>query len=188
MHFIDIILVIPLLWGIYKGIMKGLIIEVTTLVALLGGVYAGIHFSSYLGDVLSEYMNPQYVELASFAIIFLGVVVGVFWVGKAIEKTAEKLSLGVINKIGGAAFGVLKYGLIVSVLLSFINRMDVSQQFVTPEIRQQSLLYKPLSQLGEYIYPKLGVDEQKIKAVGEEFVEDQAEKEVKRRAGLDDED
>jgi len=181
MHFIDIILVLPLLWGIYKGITKGLIIMVTTLVALIGGVYAGIHFSHYLSGLFESFMNPKYLELVCFALMFIGVVLGVFWLGKIVDKGVKKLSLGWLNTIGGAVFGILKYGLILSILLSFINRIDSGQNFVTPEIRQRSLLYTPVSRLGEVIYPRLGINEEKVKKVSEDFIEDQAEKEIKRK-------
>ena len=48
MNYLDIIIVVPLLYGLIKGFSNGLIKEVTTLTALLVGVYVAIKFSLYL--------------------------------------------------------------------------------------------------------------------------------------------
>ena len=48
MNYLDIIIVVPLVYGLIKGFSNGLIKEVTALVALLAGVYVAINFSLYL--------------------------------------------------------------------------------------------------------------------------------------------
>ena len=48
MNVFDIIIASLLLFGFVRGIMKGLFLEVASLVALIAGVYGSIHFSLYL--------------------------------------------------------------------------------------------------------------------------------------------
>ena len=45
MYYIDIIIILILLIGAIMGFMKGLLIEVATLAALVAGVYAAIRYS-----------------------------------------------------------------------------------------------------------------------------------------------
>jgi len=52
MNYLDIILVLPLIIGAWRGFKKGFIIELFTLLALLVGLYAGIHFSDFVAGLL----------------------------------------------------------------------------------------------------------------------------------------
>ena len=46
MNYLDIIIAVPLLYGLIKGFSNGLVKEVTSLLALFIGVYVAINFSS----------------------------------------------------------------------------------------------------------------------------------------------
>jgi len=46
MSNIDIILIVPVVWGLYQGFKKGLVIQVTSFIALGLGIYGAINFSS----------------------------------------------------------------------------------------------------------------------------------------------
>ena len=58
MNTIDIIIGLILIFGTVKGFLRGLFIEVTTLVGLVLGIYGAIHFSYFLGDFLFG-VNPN---------------------------------------------------------------------------------------------------------------------------------
>ena len=53
MNYLDIILAIPLLWGLYKGISKGIVKELAALIAL-AGVYGAVHFADNIHPYLKE--------------------------------------------------------------------------------------------------------------------------------------
>ena len=52
MHYIDIVILIPLLWGAYRGFMKGFIVSISTFLALILGVYGAINFSDFVSKFL----------------------------------------------------------------------------------------------------------------------------------------
>ena len=54
MSIIDVIIGALTLYGIIKGFFKGLFVEVTSLLALIVGVYGGTRFSSYAAEILSN--------------------------------------------------------------------------------------------------------------------------------------
>ena len=54
MAIIDIILSALILYGLIKGLSKGFFVEVTSLLALLVGVYGAVHFSNYAAEFLSN--------------------------------------------------------------------------------------------------------------------------------------
>lgn len=157
MNAIDIVIIIPLLWGAYKGFTKGLIVEIASISALLLGVYGAIHFSGFIAKILIDKfgMTSQYTQVISFAIVFLGIVIIVFLIAKLISKLTEKIALGTVNKILGAVFGIAKFTLIVSIVFIIFNKADEKASLVSKETKDKSLLYNPMMQFSMRIFPAL---------------------------------
>jgi len=153
----DIVLGIILLYGLIKGIMKGLLVEVSSLIALLAGIYGSIHFSFYIKDVLVEHINlePKYISLTAFALTFLVIVITISLAGKLLTQLASYIALGFLNKILGAIFGVVKVGLILSVLVGWFERINGVLPFVTEEQKTNSVLFTPVKNLAPAIFPTL---------------------------------
>ena len=57
MSKIDIILIIPLLWGAFMGFRKGLVLELASLVGLILGIYGAIKFCDFTAEKLIEYVE-----------------------------------------------------------------------------------------------------------------------------------
>ena len=108
MNYIDIVIIVPVLWGAYIGYKKGLIIEVVSLIALGFGIWGGIHFSDYIGDILVDKIDSEYVSLTAFVITFAVIVMTVFFLGKMLEKLVNLVQLKLLNKLAGIIFGAGK--------------------------------------------------------------------------------
>ncbi len=119
MNYLDIIIAIPLLYGIYKGITKGLVAELASLLALLGGIYGGVYLSDYTADILNARfdISEKYLGLIAFVVTFIVIVLVVVLVGKLITMLVKAVALGLLNRLAGAVFGFLKFALILSFLL-----------------------------------------------------------------------
>ena len=157
MNYLDIIIALPLLWGAYKGFTKGLIIEAASLAALLLGIYGAIKFSGITSDFLVEKCNfsSQYLHIISFAITFILIVIAVHFIARLINKLVKAVALGFVNRLFGVIFGILKWAFIISVLLVVINKVDEKVNFISPEQKNESLLYQPLSNFAPLIIPSL---------------------------------
>lgn len=157
MNIIDIILIVPLLWSAYKGFTKGFIIELSSLAALILGVYIAYHFSGYAQDLLIKNFDiaSQYLQIASFALTFVVVVILIILLGKILEKFVNILSLGFIDKLAGALFGILKMGFILSVLLIIIENFDTKNNLITKENKKESFLYEYVEPFSSKIIPKM---------------------------------
>lgn len=157
MNIFDIIIASLLLFGFVRGLMKGLFVEVASLVALVAGVYGAIHFSYFLGDWLESSLDwsEQYVTLVAFAGTFVIIIVVIALLGKILTKIADFASLGILNKILGGVFGALKIGLILSVVFIFFGRMNDTIPFVKKESLNQSILYKPVKKIAPMIFPSI---------------------------------
>lgn len=157
MNYLDILLCIPIVWGLYKGFTKGLIIEAATLVAFSAGVWGGIKFSDYVAEKISTWFDwtSPYLPIISFALTFLVIIAFVFLVAKMIQKMVEGVALSAVNKIGGAIFGALKFALIMSVLIFMIDAVEQSYPMISFKTKEGSLLYRPVGKIAPTLIPAL---------------------------------
>jgi len=157
MSTIDIIIAVILLFGLVKGYMKGLFIEITSLVGLVLGVYGALHFSFYLSDVLKDNVSwdESMIQIVAFAGTFIIILLALVFLGKALTKIAETIFLGFFNKILGAVFGVLKYALILSIVFLIYDQINSSLKFLNKEKAKESVLYEPVKNLAPTIFPNL---------------------------------
>lgn len=144
MNYIDVILLIPLAWGAFKGFKNGLISELGTVVALLFGVWLAVLYSPSLAPVVlsKTSISEQYATIAAFATIFLCVVIISFILSKLITKFFKAIQLQWLNMIAGTIFGVLKYAIVLSFVCFFIHTL-LSRFLDSPVVvLESSALYK----------------------------------------------
>ena len=155
MNTFDIIIAAFLIFGFVKGLMRGLFVEVASLLALVAGIWGAIHFSYFIGAYLAEYVEweEQYITVASFALTFALIVLAISLAGKALTKIADFAALGLVNKILGGVFGLLKFGLILSIILLVFSKLNKTIPFVADEEQENSLLYEPVKDLAPMLFP-----------------------------------
>ncbi|MFC2175460.1 CvpA family protein [Bacteroidota bacterium] len=157
MNWLDAVLAIPMLWGLYKGFTKGFIMELARIIALLVGVYMSIRFAQAASDYL--YRNTEitnsFLPIIAFVIIFIVAVILVHLFAKAIEKLATAVALGWANKIAGACFGIFRTAFVLSVVLMLLSRFDLTKKFEKEKIATASYLFKPVSELAPFVLPML---------------------------------
>jgi len=157
MNTLDIVLGALLLFGLVRGFMKGLFVEVAGLISLIAGVYGAIHFSYYVSNFLEQKVewDEKVINMSAFAITFVLIIILIALAGKAFTKLADFAALGILNKILGGVFGVLKIGLILSIVLILFTYTNNTIEFVKKENLESSVLYKPVKSLAPMIFPKL---------------------------------
>lgn len=157
MSYIDIILCVPIVWGIYKGFTKGLITEIATFIAFGLGIWGAINFSDFIANQMktSFAWNSPYLPLIAFALTFLGIAILVYFAAKLIQGMVEGMALGAFNRIGGALFGALKFALVMSVVIFMLDAVSQSYPVVPVKVKEQSLLYKPIGSIAPLLIPSL---------------------------------
>jgi len=149
----------------WSGYRKGLIIEASTLIALILGLYFAIYFSDIAGGFLNKtfQIDQKYMGALSFVVTFIVVVFGVIAIGKALEKIVDVLLLGFLNKLGGAVFGMLKGALFISILIFAFSYFDLEKNVFSAEARQQSLFYEPVKSIAPKLASWLNLEKINIK-------------------------
>ena len=154
MGLLDILLGIPLIWGLWKGLKNGLFMEIASIVALIAGIYGAIHFSYITGNYLSEHLewDERNMSIIAFVITLVLIIIIVHLAGKLLTKVANFALLGLLNKIAGGIFGVLKVAILLGAAFIFFDRMDSTFNLLDDETKEQSVLYQPIKDIGALIF------------------------------------
>lgn len=157
MNFIDVLLIVPLIYAGYKGFKHGLIIEVFTLLALFVGLYAGIHFSDFIALKLKEVFSwdSPYAPTICFTIIFLGIGAMVYFAGVMIQRMVRVVNLSPLDKFFGVFFAVLKMLYILSVIIVLVESYDEKGDFFPKDKKEGSLMYQPVKAISTSTVPGL---------------------------------
>ena len=118
MNPLDVVIIIIGGFCLIRGIFRGLIKEMSSIVGVLGGFYGAYTYYPEVSKLLSGWIsNTGYLNILSFLIIFVGVFLAVSILGVIIKYFLNIAFMGWIDRICGAGFGFVKGVLIVSVLI-----------------------------------------------------------------------
>ncbi len=158
MKTIDIILLVPLVWGTIRGFTKGFILELASLSALILGIWLGFLLINEGIDLMTTYFNLEKIDetywpYISFLLIFILVVVGVYFIGRFLKTVVHLTPLGIVDRMAGGVFGLFRWAFIIGLLL-WINQtygMAADEAWIA-----ESLFYDKLMQLPVWLYGLFG--------------------------------
>ena len=152
MNYLDIIIFCILGLLVINGIRKGFILSLATLVALVLGIWAAIHFSGYMSNLLVKtvHSSRNWLSILSYVLTFLLVVIGVIIIAKLLEKVVKTVGLGIANRMIGGLFGLLKGILGVSFLLFILVRFDPKEILITHKTKEASYCYPYIEKVFPY--------------------------------------
>lgn len=153
MKTLDIILLVPLVFGAVLGYRKGLLIELIGIVAFVLAIIAGFKLMEVGMVYLDEYIEGfnELLPFLSFIIIFLAIIILINMLGKLLKKMIDMTILGGFDSIAGAIVGVVKWAIGVSILLWLCNNFG----FELPGQNEELVLYPYLAELGPNIISSL---------------------------------
>ena len=145
MNALDLILIFPLIWAGFRGVKNGLITEVVSIAALVGGIYLALHYT----DSIAQYIHNDAAQLIACALIFGGVLLGGYLGGLLAKKITAIPDL--LDKILGIVLGVAKVLVLCSLLLIGLKAIDVKNVILTDKVTENSLLYPYMEKSADFI-------------------------------------
>lgn len=174
MIWIDIVLIIIILWFAFKGFKRGLVVELSILISLVLAIWGAVKYKSVVAGLLTQYIGLQgsYVSFVAFVITFLLILIVVSLLGRMLTKLIGVVQLGILNRLLGTLFAVAKIGIILSLLVNGLDRLNNEMHFIKETSIEKSILYKPLNKFAEKIYDFSDKHYDEVKGKIEETLED----------------
>ena len=128
MNGLDIAFIVVLLFFLIRGIFRGFIKEVTSMVAMVVAFVVAIHYYPTVTDTLKPFVqNEAYRQSLSFLAIFMVIFILVGMFGLVLDKLFKLTLHKAVNAILGALVALLK-GLVLSAVV-----LMTSSTFVGPD-------------------------------------------------------
>lgn len=158
--WIDLLVLVPLAFAAWRGFQKGLIMAIATLVALVAGLYAGFHGSEVVADALHKQFNwsASTVQIVSFVLAFIGVVVAIHLLARLIEKAVKMAALSPVNKSAGLVFNVLKASLIMSMAFYALDGMFGRRGWLPDDVAKEAIVFPVLEDAVTWLVPDMNHD------------------------------
>jgi membrane protein required for colicin V production len=151
---IDIAFVIVMIIAIFKGLRKGLILGIFSLLAFIIGLAAALKLSVVVAAWLKDSAGSfsRWLPLISFMLVFIAVIFLVGLLARVIKKTMQFAMLGWLDSLGGVVLYVAIYTIIFSVFLFFAEKLFLVQ----PSTIRDSNLYPYVAPWGPKVMDNLG--------------------------------
>jgi membrane protein required for colicin V production len=119
LNTLDIIILVPLLFGAYHGFKKGFLMEIVSLLAFVLAIIGGFKLLHTGMELLDQHfdINGNLLPYVAFIVIFILIVIGLNMLGKMIKKALDMTLLGSVDNIAGLILGTLKWAFGISILL-----------------------------------------------------------------------
>lgn len=129
LNWLDLFILLVLGYLTLKGFWRGLVREVLDLAGVVLLMGLGFHYAVPVGDVMRGWLG-EYLRLGDslwilmgFLAIAAGVAILIAFVNQLWNMMSELGPLSFLNRLAGAAFGLIKGALIVTLLVWVLARL-----------------------------------------------------------------
>lgn len=153
MNLIDSICLIILIYGSYKGFKNGIVGEVLSFLGILLGIYLSKTY--YL--VIDEYLvtvfdsTNQLVSIISVILIFSVTIILSKILSKVITKALNVMALGLLNKLIGSVFGLLKYLLILCIMTFVFSKANDIFVIIEKNKIEETQIFSKVQKINDYV-------------------------------------
>ena len=162
MNWVDVIIAVVLLGFAMRGLMRGFLRELLSLVGLFLGLWIALLKFVPLGEWVQQKFpltEPLPFHIA-FLAIFLSVASFAGIVGYLLHRVAKGLLMGWLDAIGGLGFGSVKGVMISTVLLFLLAQLPLADSIRT-QLRTSTVvayleLFNPFLERSVQAYRRVG--------------------------------
>ncbi len=153
MNFIDLIVLLILIFALYNGWKDGAIMQLCSILSILVGVWLASHYGALVGDML--HMGSNYSMVGGFLVVMVAVIIAAALVSRILRKIFSAVGLGGVDILLGIVISVCKFAVILSVLFGAFDGLNKNLDLVESKTLDESKLYRPIIKISSSIFPAL---------------------------------
>jgi membrane protein required for colicin V production len=128
MNALDWIFIVMIGASALYGLLKGLVREVVSIIAVLLGLAAASRGYRLAIPLFKDFgVSQELAGVLSFLLIFVVVYIVIILLGKLIQRLLHTRFLGCANRLGGAVFGFVR-GVIISGIIVVLLTVTLSEK------------------------------------------------------------
>jgi len=152
MGIIDIVLLIII--GIFavKGLIKGLVMEIFGLLALIAGYIAGFKYSHVFAKPIEALgLEEKAADAIGYVVGFLIAYIIVVLLGNLLSRAFKEVKLSSLNRGGGFVFGAMKSAVILGLILSVVITVAPKSSAFSKNL-QDGMISGRLAKVAPFVY------------------------------------
>ncbi len=148
--YIDIFLIVLILWAAYSGWRNGFLKEVVS----AGGFFVGLLIAATCYSTLGDYLTKAGSQLGvltnivAFFLLWIIVPIALGFVANVLTKALKGLKLGLPNSLLGVAVSVLKYAILISCVFNVMSALHIMNE----ERTRDSRLFEPAKNALSFVF------------------------------------
>lgn len=151
MNYIDIIIISVILFFVLKGILKGFARELMGILSFVVSFAVALSQMENAANFLDNYIENYWISLiVGYIAVFLIVFIILHIIAGAIHKLLKISSLGWLNRIGGAVFGLFFSGMLISMAVLLVSFMPLEGEI--PPGKKNSQFYPYFEKMAPGVY------------------------------------
>jgi len=152
MGIIDAVLLIIIGVFAVKGLIKGLVMEIFGLLALVAGYIVGFKYSHVFAKPVEALgLDEKAADAIGYVVGFLVAYIIVVLVGNLLSKAFKEVKLGSVNRGGGFLFGGIKAAVILGLILSSIITVAPKSSTFSKNL-QDGMISGKLAKVSPFVY------------------------------------
>ncbi|MDQ7032281.1 MAG: CvpA family protein [Desulfonauticus sp.] len=137
MNLLDIVFIVITAFFFLRGIYRGLVQEISSLVALfLGFILANKYWQTVVPYVKRFFPSSSWTGIIAYLSVIIGVMIGVYILAALLKHFLNLVSLGWLDRIAGGLLGLLKAVILCSIILMVMTSFLSTNN---PTLRQSKL-------------------------------------------------
>ena len=129
MKLLDVIILLPLLWGALHGYRKGLLIEIIGIAGMVVAMILGFKFLGLGMDILTPYFSDstakKILPYVGFSAVFFPTIFLLNQFGYMIRRSLRFSILGTFDRFAGALVGIFTWVFGISVFFWLVNLIGI---------------------------------------------------------------
>lgn len=153
MNAVDLIVCLVLALALWNGWRQGFIVQICSLGGIVVGIWLASRFGAEVGGWLR--LDEEVAAAGGFVTVFVAAILVVAVAGRLVRKLFHFAGLGLADTLLGMAVSAVKCLLVLSVLFSAFDKLNVDYGLVGPKMTEESRSYRPIMRLSESLFPFL---------------------------------
>lgn len=152
MNTLDLLLLIPIVYGGFKGYKQGLLIEIVGILAFVLAMVIGFKFLNFGMDTLAPHIGERFARrilpYISFAVIFFPTIYLIKQVGFSMRSALRYTLLGSFDSLAGCIVGGFTWLMGMSTSLWLLKTIGIG---LPEKYTFDSLLHEPVAQVSPLV-------------------------------------
>jgi membrane protein required for colicin V production len=153
---LDLFILLPILYGAYRGYQKGLLIEIIGVAAFIAAIVIGFKCLGFAMNLLAphigEQMSYRFLPYLSFTLIFFPTIFLLNKFGWMLRKALRFTILGTVDGFAGAIVGAFTWVFGISIFLWLLKTIEVK---IPEQYAKDSVSYEHIIKVAPAVVSKV---------------------------------